>query len=337
MPNLFSLPLVSAPVDDPVAETAASFWAELSSFYETYQIPINIVLIVIVSVVLRLVLIKSVHKLVSQIVTGAKKSQNVDDTQAIVGSPLLAARLVQRTRTLGSVSTNLITIIIAGIAIILILQQTGTNITAIVASAGVIAAGLAFGAQNIVKDILNGIFMVFEDQTGVGDVVDIGDVTGRVEAVGIRITKVRDVNGTLWFIRNGEIAKVGNRSHDWSRAILDLAVSSDADVEMAKETIQRSADAVIKQPRIAARVLEKPQVWGVEKITGDQVVIRLVVKTRYGAQWDVARALREELKSDLDAAGISLSDTQPSEPLGFSGVDSPVANAGHKSRRKSAQ
>nr|WP_167150333.1 mechanosensitive ion channel family protein [Lysinibacter cavernae] len=297
-------------------------WQEFLNFLQTYQVPISVVIIIVVAVVLRFVLIKSVQKVVTQIVTGAKKSQNVDDTQAIIGSPLLAARLVQRTRTLGSVSNNLITITISAVALVMILGQFGVNLTAVLASAGIVAAGLAFGAQNIVKDVLNGIFMVFEDQLGVGDEVEIGEVSGRVEAVGIRITQVRDVHGTLWFIRNGEIARVGNRSHDWSRAILDLAVAGDADIELAKEVIQSTAETVVRQPRIAARVLEQPAVWGLEYVNGDQVIIRLVVKTRSGSQWEISRVLREALKLNLDQAGITLSSTAP-VAVSFSGVDGP--------------
>ncbi|WGD36428.1 mechanosensitive ion channel family protein [Lysinibacter sp. HNR] len=315
---------METPEPDLVTGTATTFWAQLMSFYQTYERPINIVVIVLLAIVIRFLAIKTIHKVVAQIVTGAKKSQNVDDTQAIIGSPLLAARLVQRTRTLGSVSNNLITIIVSAVAIVLAMQQLDVNLTAILASAGIVAAGLAFGAQNIVRDVLNGIFMVFEDQLGVGDIVEINEVSGRVEAVGIRITQVRDVNGTLWFIRNGEIARVGNRSHEWSRAILDLAINSDADLDNAKEIIQHAAEVVVKQPLVATRILEPPQVWGVEYVTGEQAIIRLVVKTRSGSQWDIARILREELKKELDDAGITLSPAPPANPINFSGVDGPL-------------
>ncbi|GAA3586850.1 mechanosensitive ion channel family protein [Klugiella xanthotipulae] len=308
--------------------TADDIWTNLVSFYETYRAPIQIIMIIVFAVVIRAILLTAVRKLVSQIVTGAKKSQNTDDTQALISSPLVAARIVQRTRTLGSVSNNIITITVAVVSLILVLDQMHFQLTALLASAGIVAAGLAFGAQNIVKDILNGLFMVFEDQLGVGDVVDIGDVTGRVEAVGIRITQVRDVTGTLWFIRNGEIVRVGNRSHDWSRAILDLAISADADIDLAKQLIQDTADRVVQEPRIAARVLEQPLVWGVEYLTGETVLVRLVVKTRSGSQWEIARVLREKIKSDLDANGITLSATVPAASP-FSGVDGP-ANPRHK-------
>ena len=127
---------------------------------------------------------------------------------------------------------NVVSVVVVIVALLLIVTAIDTNIIgsfALITAA--LGAGLGFGAQNIVKDVLNGLFMVAEDQLGVGDVVDLGEANGVVEAVGIRITQVRDVNGTLWFVRNGEIMRVGNKSQGWARVIIDLPAPYDSDVD----------------------------------------------------------------------------------------------------------
>ena len=166
-----------------------------------------------------------------------------------------------------------------------------------------LGAGLGFGAQNIVKDVLNGLFMVVEDQLGVGDVVDLGPATGMVEAVGIRITKVRDVNGTLWFVRNGEIVRVGNMSQGWARVIIDLAVPYDTDIDAVQDAVLATATEMAQIPKWRTHVLEKPELWGLESISAEALVIRLVVKTRSSTKDDVARELRMRLKRALDEIG----------------------------------
>jgi small conductance mechanosensitive channel len=169
-----------------------------------------------------------------------------------------------------------------------------------------IGAGLGFGAQNIVKDVLNGIFIVAEDQVGIGDVVDLGLATGVVEYVSVRITHVRDVNGTLWYVRNGEITRIGNMSQGWSRVIIDLAVPADAVIEDVEQAMLDSAKSLAKDPKWRTRVIEQPEIWGLESVSVDALVIRLVMKTRANAKDDVARELRMRLKRAIDAMGITL-------------------------------
>jgi small-conductance mechanosensitive channel len=169
-----------------------------------------------------------------------------------------------------------------------------------------IGAGLGFGAQNIVKDVLNGIFIVAEDQVGIGDVVDLGLATGIVEYVSVRVTHVRDVNGTLWYVRNGEITRIGNMSMGWSRVIIDLAVPADADIGAVESAMLDAAKLLSVDPKWRTRILEKPEVWGLESVTGDALVIRLVMKTRANAKDDVARELRMRLKHAIDELGLTL-------------------------------
>ena len=268
---------------------------------------VSIIIIVVVAFAVRWVLHFSIERVVRQIVSGAKKKQNVSDTQSLLASPLAAVRLVQRTRTLGSVLSNIVNVILLVVTLILIVNVIDSNIIGSFALlTAAVGAGLGFGAQNIVKDVLNGLFMVMEDQVGVGDVVDLGPATGVVESVGIRITQVRDVNGTLWFVRNGEILRVGNMSQGWSRVIVDLAVPYDTDVDEVQASILRIALDMAANPKWRSRIMERPEVWGLESISAEAMIIRVVVKTRTTAKDDVGRELRLRLKKGLDELGIQL-------------------------------
>lgn len=253
--------------------------------------------------VLRLV----IHRVVERIVSGAKTKANVDDTQALERSPLAAMRLVQRTRTLGSILQNIVNVTLVIIAVLQIINVLAPGVAGSFALlSAAIGAGLGFGAQNIVKDVLNGIFIVAEDQVGIGDVVDLGLATGIVEYVSVRVTHVRDVNGTLWYVRNGEITRIGNMSQGWSRVILDLAVPADVDIDEVEKTMLGAAKSLAKDPKWRTRIIEQPEIWGLESITGDALVIRLVMKTRANAKDDVARELRMRLKRAVDDLGIEL-------------------------------
>jgi small conductance mechanosensitive channel len=200
------------------------------------------------------------------------------------------------------------------------LDSTITGAFALITAAT--GAGLGFGAQNIVKDVLNGLFMVAEDQFGVGDVVDLGSATGIIEDVGIRITKVRDVNGTLWSVRNGEILRVGNMSQGWSRVIIDLAVPYDADSAAVQERMLATANELAVEPKWRGRVMERPEIWGIESISAEAVVIRLVMKTHASSKDDVARELRGRLKGALDDMGIKLPALNSVVLSGFEGAGS---------------
>ena len=285
----------------------AAFWAGVGGFVAHFQVPFTIIGIFIGATVLRVVLHFVIRHVVGQIVSGVKKRQNVDDTQALVSSPLAAARVVQRTRTLGSVLGNVVSVVIVIVALLLMITAIDPNILgsfALITAA--LGAGLGFGAQNIVKDVLNGLFMVAEDQLGVGDVVDLGPATGVVESVGIRITQIRSVDGTLWFVRNGEILRVGNHSQGWARVIIDLAVPYTSDVDAVQEGMLAAAVEMWDSPEWHARILEKPEIWGIESISAEALVVRLVIKTRTSVKDDVARDLRLRLKRALDILGVEL-------------------------------
>lgn len=184
-------------------------WLQLA--WQDWSTLIRIALIIVGAIVLRSILLVSVKRIVKGISSGAKKSES-SSTKTISVS-INAERLVLRATTLGSVLSNFITWSIYIIAATMLLSELGVAVGALIAGAGILGAALGFGAQNIVRDLLSGLFIVFEDQYGIGDSVDLGEASGTVESVGLRITQVRDTKGTLWYVRNGEILRVGNSSH----------------------------------------------------------------------------------------------------------------------------
>ncbi len=149
--------------------------------------------------------------------------------------------------------------------------------------------------------------MLIEDQYGVGDIIDVGDATGTVEKVSLRSTTLRDVYGTVWHIPNGEILRVGNYSQLWSRALIDVEVAYDTDLDLARGVIQRVADELWEDPEWGGdELMERPEVWGVQSLGASSVALRLVVKTEPSQQWAVERELRLRLKKALDEAGIEI-------------------------------
>lgn len=214
-------------------------------------------------------------------------------------------RRLQRAVTIGHGLRSLAHIVVWTVAGIAVLTAFGVNLAAVITSAGLLGVALGFGAQNVTRDLLAGAFMIFEDQFGVGDVVDVGVASGTVEQVSLRVTRLRDVEGVAWHVPNGEIRRVGNRSQQWARAILDVPISPDADIEAARSLIETTARTMATEETWRTRVLERPEVWGVESFGGDRVVLRLAVKTLPAEQWSVARELRARLKVALDAAGVA--------------------------------
>jgi small-conductance mechanosensitive channel len=302
-----------------------AFWTSVGDFLENTFLGmlIQIALIIVFAVVVTWVMHFVIRRVVNQIVTGVKKTQNADDTQALAASPLAAVRVVQRTRTLGSVLTNIVNVTVVVITVITVVNTIDSSLIGSLALlSAAIGAGLGFGAQNIVKDVLNGLFMVIEDQLGVGDVVDVGPATGVVEKVGVRITQIRDVNGTLWFVRNGEILRVGNMSQGWARVIVDLAIPYDTDIDEMQDKLLETATTLAKEPKWRPRVLERPELWGLESISEDALVIRLVMKTRTSAKDDVARELRLRLKKTVDGMGVKLPALNTLVLTGFDGAAS---------------
>lgn len=217
-----------------------------------------------------------------------------------------AERRTQRTSTLGAVLRSTASLIIYTIAIFMALGEFDVNLGPLIASAGIVGVAIGFGAQSLVRDFLSGIFMLIEDQYGVGDIIDVGDAAGVVEEVKLRITKIRDVNGTLWHVPNGEIHRVANKSQEWARTVLDIEVAYDTDLDHAMTVIKQVAVTVWEDALDHATVLEEPEIWGVEMFGASAIAIRLVLKVEPAEQWAVAREVRRRLKAAFDDAGIEI-------------------------------
>ncbi|WP_331272708.1 mechanosensitive ion channel family protein [Motilibacter deserti] len=269
--------------------------------------PLAIATIVVVAILIRIVLHRLITKLANQAAEGTVPGVIARARKAspfFEGNPLLSERRKQRAQTMGSVLRSVTTGLVAGVAFLMILSEIGLNIAPLLASAGIVGVALGFGAQTLVKDFLSGIFLILEDQYGVGDVVDLGSANGVVEAVGLRVTRVRDVNGAVWYVRNGEILRVGNMSQGWARAVLDVPVAYDSDIERVKTLLGEVAFGLRTDPAFEDLVMEDPEVWGVEQLTADALVVRVVIKTQPLKQWDVARELRQRIKAAFDSEGI---------------------------------
>ena len=276
-------------------------------FWTQYQTPIHIALILVVAIVGRALLLVSVKRVVAGVVSGVKseaKAVAIDED-----SPLAKARVVQRTKTIGSVLSNFITWGIALISVTMILNELGVEVGALIAGAGILGAAVGFGAQSLVRDLISGLFIVFEDQYGVGDVVDLGEVKGAIEQVGLRVTQVRDVEGTLWYVRNGEILRVGNKSQGFTRVLIDLAFEPGLDVEKAKTTLLAAANKVSKTKAHGDLMIGSAEVWGIQSLSGDSVVIRMVQQVAPKSGDDVARAIRAEVAAALKTAKLPLASS----------------------------
>ena len=217
-------------------------------------------------------------------------------------------RAAARATTLSFVLRSAASAVVWTIAGAMILSELGVSLGPLIAGAGIAGVALGFGAQSLVKDFISGTFMLIEDQYGVGDIIDAGEASGTVEAVSLRTTRLRDVNGTVWHIPNGNILRVGNMSQQWARALLDVSLAVDTDVEQDLEVIKRVADGVWNDPDWRSAILEEPEVWGVERLGPEAVVLRLVVKTKPAEQFPVMRELRRRLLEAFAAEGIELPD-----------------------------
>ncbi len=215
-------------------------------------------------------------------------------------------RAASRTQTIGLVLKSSSSIVVYSIAVLTALAEIGINLAPLIAGAGIVGVALGFGAQSLVKDFLSGLFMLAEDQYGVGDVVDVGEAIGVVEVVNLRTTRLRSVDGTVWHVPNGEIRRVGNMSQQWARALLDVEVAYSTDLGRAQEVVKTVADELWHEDVWSTDILEEPEIWGVQTLGASGIAIRLVVKTQPGQQWAVTRELNRRIKDRFDAEGIEI-------------------------------
>jgi small conductance mechanosensitive channel len=293
-------------------------WLAASSHWLIVK-PLEILLIVIGALIFRAIARRLIDRLTRA--TGGKvptvlRPLRERAPQAL--GQLLSERRAQRAQTIGSVFKSIVSFIVFGLAFMMILGELGVNLGPILASAGIVGVAIGFGAQNLVKDFLSGVFMMLEDQYGVGDVVDTGEAIGTVEAVGLRITTLRDVNGTVWYVRNGEILRVGNSSQGFAVAVVDVPIGFGADVGQATEILQRVTTEATEDSPMSDDVIEPAEVLGVERVTAAEgITMRVTVKVRPGRQWSVQRSLRAKVMEAFEDAGIRGPVTRsfpPSEP-----------------------
>lgn len=271
--------------------------------------PFTILIIAVVAFIVRL----AVRRLIDRM-TRTPEDDGRDRTPALLKplkerapdlvGPGILERRRQRAKTIGSVLKSITTVVVYSIAVVLILGELGINLAPILASAGIVGVAVGFGAQNLVRDFLSGIFMMLEDQYGVGDVVDVGEAVGTVEAVGLRITTLRDLNGTVWYVRNGEVLRVGNFSQGFAVGVVDIPVAYDADLDRATTLLRDVLSSSAVREDLAPDILEAPTVLGVESVTPEAVLLRLTVKVRPGKQWAIQRALRADAMAAFERAGF---------------------------------
>lgn len=262
---------------------------------------IAIVAILTVAVLLRWL----AHRLISRLTTGVAAGGMPKIPHPRRLGPTSFERRAQRARTVGSLLRSVSTFVVHGTAFVLVLGKLGIDVAPILASAGVVGVAVGFGAQNLVKDFLSGIFMMLEDQYGVGDVVDLGAASGTVEMVGLRVTTVRDIDGTAWYVRNGTITAVGNSTQHYGVAVVDIPIGYSADVEHALEIAGEAARQAVAEPPLADDILGEVDILGTQNLTQAAITIRLTVTTKPGKQWAVRRALTADVKTALDDAGIA--------------------------------
>ncbi|WP_327090450.1 mechanosensitive ion channel family protein [Nonomuraea sp. NBC_01738] len=278
-------------------------WASLAAT------AITIALILVIGFIVRNVVHRLIGRVVSRAATGSALTgrfrKNSGATDGI--DALLNERRKQRAETMGSVLKHIASIVILGTAVLTVLDRLTIPIAPLLTSVGILGVAIGFGAQELVKDFIAGMFMLLEDQYGVGDVIDAGAAVGTVEAVTLRVTRLRDADGRVWYVRNGTITRIGNESQGWSRAYLDVPVAYDSDIVMVRLLLEQVAEELWADPAFReSLIVEQPSVFGVEQLSDSSLVFRVSAKTLPARQAEVARELRLRVKAALDGAGIAI-------------------------------
>ncbi len=248
-------------------------WTDNSTLADIADVVIGKPLAIVGLLLLGLAVRWLLHRVVDRVIRRAEGG-------VLPGINLAATtRRVQRAKTMGSLLKSIITGVLVAVFATMILSELGVNIAPIIASAGILGIALGFGAQSLVSDFLSGVFMILEDQYGVGDEIDLGEAVGTVEAVTLRITRLRDVNGTVWYVRNGEIMRVGNMSQNWARTVLDISVAYHEDLVRVRRILEEVAHDLWEDEDFKGGVIEEPSVWGVQELAADGVTVRVALKT----------------------------------------------------------
>ena len=303
-----------SPTPNPEPPPAADDgpWDEIGRWL--VGVPLRVVSIIAVSIVLIVLMNWLVDRLVKRFTAKADEQEEAArEQEGTTTSPLAAlrssARRAQRIAAIGSLLKSIFAAIITLTATLTILPLFGVDIAPLLVSASVLGVALGFGAQNLIKDYLSGVYIVLEDQYGVGDVIEVSGIVGTVEDVTLRVTQLRDLSGVVWYVRNGEILQVANRSKGWTLATADIPIDPDADLDAVRAAVDSTGAAMIADPATAADLVEAPYYAGVESVSSTATVIRVAAKAAPDKQVAVSRELREQMRAGLHAAGIAMATT----------------------------
>ena len=283
--------------------------------------PVKVLVIVLLALLTRRIVHKAIDGLIDRLMS-ERSSEEKDAVRAAEASSSMLRREVlsgklaslrnrtdrarQRAKTLGMLFKSIASAAVGTVTLMMLLGEFDINLGPLLAGAGILGLGIGFGSQSLVRDLLSGIFMLIENQYGVGDYIDVGEANGTVESLGLRTTRLRDKYGTLWHIPNGEIRRVGNMTQSFSKIPMEIDVAYDTDLDLAMETMKTVADGVWNEQLEEATIVEEPAVSGIQNFGADGITIRLSVKTEPGEQWSTARVLRKRIKEAFDEAGIEI-------------------------------
>ena len=259
-------------------------------------IGLQILLILVIGIVVRFGIKRSLRVFIKLVVALRTDGGGVEE----------ASRRALRADTLIQLAHSITSVVVIGIVLLLILGQLGINLAPLLAGAGVAGIAIGFGAQTFVKDLLVGISVLAEDQYGVGDVINFGEGSGTVESMTLKSTRVRALDGTLWHLPNGEIARVANMTQGWSRVILDVGVAYASEITFVHERIQEVLDSLALTDGVGSKFLEAPEIWGVQDLGESSIVIRVAIKVLPGEHWQITRILRAAIKEKFDASNIEI-------------------------------
>ncbi|MFE0100316.1 mechanosensitive ion channel family protein [Streptomyces sp. NPDC059009] len=287
--------------DAQESATNAASWVE-QNWSTWLAISLRVLVIVVIALVLRVLVRRAITKLIDRM---NRTAQAVDGT-ALGGLLVNVERRRQRSQAIGSVLRSVASFLIMGTAGLMILGTFDINLAPLLASAGVAGVAIGFGARNLVTDFLSGVFMILEDQYGVGDSIDAGVASGEVIEVGLRVTKLRGDNGEIWYVRNGEVKRIGNLSQGWSTAGVDVTVRSDEDLEKVQATLVAVGETMAKEEPWNERLWGPVEILGLDSVLLDSMVVRVSAKTMPGKSLGVERELRWRIKRAFDEAGIRI-------------------------------
>ncbi|MCX5259215.1 UNVERIFIED_CONTAM: small-conductance mechanosensitive channel [Streptomyces canus] len=328
-PSDTSTPAVPSLQDAQESATNAASWVE-QNWSTWLAISLRVLLILVIAGVLRLVVRRAITKLIDRM---NRTAQAVDGT-AIGGLLVNNERRRQRSQAIGSVLRSVASFIIMGTAALMVLGAFEINLAPLLASAGVAGVAIGFGARNLVTDFLSGVFMILEDQYGVGDTIDAGVASGEVIEVGLRVTKLRGDNGEIWYVRNGEVKRIGNLSQGWATAGVDVTVRASEDLDKVKRVLSEVAEKMSKEEPWNELLWSPIEVLGLDSVLLDSMVVRVSAKTMPGKSLTVERELRWRIKRAFDAADIRIvggaavaTDEEAADPTAAVAAPSVFANS----------